>query len=307
MPRGTDRCRGPIGPSHRGRRGQRLRLDLSDATVQLENEVDLVLLDENIGFARACNLAVSRRAGTHLVLVNSDAVAAPGALDALLACFQQDPGRGIVGGRTLTPDGPDPASCFAAPSLWSWWLDAIGLSTAFRGSRVWDPESLGQWKRDSVAEVGVVSGCLLLTSYAIWQELDGFDGDYFMYAEDADLCRRASVAGYRPTITPASTVVHASGASSGSRTDQRQLMLTGRATYARKRWGGWRARVGITLLRLSVATRVVGERLDVHRGRAAVSWAELWRRRDTWSVGWPEVSEPSPTPPLPGGGTGQAR
>ena len=69
------------------------------------------------------------------------------------------------------------------------------LSTAFRGSRLFDPESLGGWQRDTVREVGIVTGCLLLVPRALWQELGGFDTRFFMYGEDADLGMRARALG----------------------------------------------------------------------------------------------------------------
>ena len=50
--------------------------------------------------------------------------------------------------------------------------------------------------------------CLGFAKHA-YTELEGFDERYFMYYEDADICRRAHALGYRPAVNPVHSVVHA--------------------------------------------------------------------------------------------------
>lgn len=247
--------------------------------------IDLVQLEENIGFGRACNLGVARSTGRWVLLLNPDAVVRPRAVDALVDHLEERPSRGLVGGRTLRPDGSvDPSSCWAAPTLWSWFCFAIGLSSVFRRSPLFDPESMGNWQRDSVREVDIVTGCLLLSRRATWDELGGFDPDFFMYGEDADLSRRARLAGFRPSITPAAVAVHAVGASSSSRVSKQRLLLTGKATLARRQWNGRRQALGLGLLQGGIGLRAAGEAI---RRRPDRTWRTLWSERDSWSQGWP--------------------
>ncbi len=239
-----------------------------------------VQLTENIGFGRACNLAVTRSRGRLVLLLNPDAELCPGGLDALVACHDADPGRGIVGGRTLTEDGTlDPRSCWADMTTWSLLCFATGLSSLFRGHRLLDPEAMGDWQRDSRREVDIVTGCLLLASRRLWDELGGFDEDFFMYGEDADLSRRARAAGYRPTVTPDAVAVHAVGASSGSSLAKRRLLLRGRATLVRKHWRGPARALARALLALGVLLRGLA--------RPGGDFATLWRERRSWLPGWP--------------------
>lgn len=241
------------------------------------------LSDENIGFARGCNLGAALGTGRRVLLLNPDAVVQPGTVDALVAALDADPGAGIMGGRTVRPDGAlDPSSCWGAPSLWSWTCFATGLSTAFKGSRVLDPESLGRWQRDTHRRVPVVTGCLLMTTRETWERLGGLDTDYFMYGEDADLSLRAAELGLRPAITPDAVAVHAVGASSSRKAHKVRLLMTGKATLARKRWPGWKARVGVALLLAGTALRAAGER--VRRSGDPV-WRPLVADR-SWTAGW---------------------
>ena len=117
----------------------------------------------------------SGRRGGHgrvLLLLNPDSVVHEGAVRELVEFARVNPGHGLYGGRTLWPDGTVcPGSCWGKPSLWSLFCFSTLLSTVFKGSRVFDPESLGGWQRDSVREVDIVTGCLLLAPREVWDEL----------------------------------------------------------------------------------------------------------------------------------------
>lgn len=240
----------------------------------------------NLGFGRAVNRGVALGTNPVVVLVNPDAVVRPGCLDALVRTVQEHPRAGIVGGRTLRPDGTlDPSSCWGRPTLWSWFCAASGLTALFRRSPVFDPESLGRWQRDTPREVDIVTGCLLAVPRAVWDELDGFDERFFMYGEDADLSLRARERGYAPRITPDAVAVHANGASSPRRAHKLRLLMTGKASLARLRWSPLRARTGLVLLASGVAVRAAAERVRGRRepwGALAADWSWLrgWRTEE---------------------------
>ena len=250
--------------------------------------------DENLGFGRACNLGARHGRGRHVMLLNPDAVLAEGAIDALVDFLAADPGRGLVGGRTLRPDGSlNPSSCWGAPTLWSWFCSAVGLTSAFRYTSLFDPEAMGSWQRDSERDVDIVSGCLLLATREAWDALGGFDEDYFMYGEDADLSLRAREAGFRPAITPAAVAVHAIGASSPTKLSKQRLLFRGKATLARKRWSPVRWSAGLALLAGGVALRAAAETALRRSDRTQRS---LWAERRDWLAGWPPYTPAAPGP-----------
>jgi len=254
-------------------------------------EVQLLRSSENLGFARANNRAAEHASGAYVLLLNPDTRVHDGALQRLVAFARRHPEHGLYGGRTLAADGEvDPSSCWGQPSLWSLLCFAAGLSTIFKRSRWLDPESLGRWPRDSVREVGVVTGCLCLAPRAVWDELGGFDDRYFMYGEDTDLSLRARRAGYRPVVTPDATVTHLVGASSARRAEKKVLVFRGIATLLRQRWSPLRRVPGLGLLAGGVALRALGSRLGARPadGKEAGFWSEVWSRRGVWWPGYPE-------------------
>ena len=261
------------------------------------DRVDVLVAGENVGFARGCNLGAARTTGRRVMLLNPDAVVRPGCVDALVRALDEHPEAGLVGGRTMRPDGSvDPSSCWGRPTLWSWFCFATGLSSALRGSRVFDPESLGRWQRDTPREVDVITGCLLITERSTWERLGGLDETYFMYGEDADLSLRAAALGLRPRITPDAVALHAVGASSGGNASaaKMRLLFTGKATLALRRWSPRRAWLGIRLLRAGVTVRAVGELV---RRTTAPRWVPLVTDPG-WAQGWP-ASRPALAAPRP--------
>lgn len=257
--------------------------DGSADAVAAHGDVTLIRNDVNVGFARAVNQGAARSSSPWILLLNPDMEFRPGSLRALYDFARSRPGHGIYGGRTLRPDGGvEPSSCWNLASLWSTFCFATGLSTALPRNRFFDPESMGHWQRDSVREVGMVTGCLLLTPRAVWEELGGLDEHYFVYGEDADFSARARRAGYRPIITPAAEVVHAIGVSSGDGGNKMPLLLAGKVSYVRRQFDGPGRTMAIWLLRLGVLVRAGGARVT-GRGR---KWGTAWSRRREWWNGF---------------------
>jgi hypothetical protein len=240
-------------------------------------------LGSNTGFGYAVNRTAERANGDFFLLLNPDACPQPGAIDALLAHLLAHPEDGIVGGRSLNPAGQlDPRSCFGRITPWSLTSWAVGLSVLGRHNRWLAPETLGDWQRDSVRHVDVISGGFLLTARETWKQLGGFDETYRIYGEDQDLCLRAAAIGCRPSITPNAVITHAFGASSSNPTNRDVLVLTGRATVVAQHLGRWRG-YGLFALRFGVALRSFGElALRKSPGR----WRQVWRRRAEWASGW---------------------
>ncbi len=255
--------------------------------------VRLVSPGVNSGFGAGCNLGAAGAAGDLILLLNPDTVVHPGALAALRDVARRRPEAELWGGRTVSVNGAlDPRSCWGLPTLWSRTCFALGLSALFRGSAVFDPESLGSWARDTEREVGMVTGCLLLITRSLWDRLGGFDERFFMYGEDTDLNLRARRLGARPRVTPTAVVTHVVGASSG-RVDKRVLLLRGQVTLARTHRRRAASAYEVGALRLGVLLRATPGLLRSHSvvdGESSTSvktsWTGAWRRRAEWLRGY---------------------
>lgn len=243
------------------------------------DDISVVDAGGNLGFAAGVNLGVRRSTAPLVVLLNPDTEVLPGAIDALVGFAEAHPEAGVYGGRTLRPDGGvDPSSCWGEMTLWSLLCFATGLSTLFKRSRVFDPESLGRWERDTVREVPVVTGCLLLTARTTWEALGGMDERFFLYGEDADFSRRARAAGWRPVVVPDATIVHAVGGSTSSSGRKMCMVMAGKATVLHTAWPPARRALGLLLLQAGALLRARSD-----------TWRTVWRRRRDWRAGYPHA------------------
>ena len=222
--------------------------DSGDGTAEMVGaefpDVRLLALDENLGFAAGVNRAAEEARGEYVLLLNPDTVVHEGALDRLVGFARAHPEHGLVRRPHARPRRHASTRARAGRSRRS------GASSASRpcsrrrsrARALFDPEAIGGWKRDTVREVGIVTGCLLLAPRALWRELGGFDTRFFMYGEDADLGMRAWARGLRPAITPDAVITHEIGVSSASRPDKLVLLFRGKATLLHKHWSPARRR-----------------------------------------------------------------
>jgi GT2 family glycosyltransferase len=255
-------------------------------------ELELIALTENIGFARANNLAARQARGERLLLLNPDTVVLDRALDKLVEFAGTRPQARIWGGRTLFADGSlNPTSCWGKMTVWSLFCRAVGLTVLLPGSERFNPEPYGDWQRDSAREVDIVTGCLLLIDRPLWNELGGFDERYFMYGEEADLCQRASDRGAAPAITPTAEIVHFGSASDSG--NKAVAVAIARITLIRSHWGPLRRHLGVALSWASAITHhlayaTAARLLPGKAGLAdrAAFHGDVWAQRRRWLAGY---------------------
>ena len=179
--------------------------------------VTLVSNTANIGFGRAVNQALAQARAPFVLIMNPDCRLEPGAMPALEGEMSRQPQCAIAGPRILDPDGSVQGSARGDPDMFTGFF---GRSTALRRLLPWLPAA-----RRNVLDVTVPAGapslavdwvsgaCVLARREALLAE-HGFDERYFLYWEDADLCRRLRTRGYEVRYVPGATAVHRVGLSS---------------------------------------------------------------------------------------------
>ena len=178
-------------------------------------EISLIASKENLGFARANNVAAEQAQGEYLLLLNPDTVVLDHAVDNLMSFA-----RGKSAGQDL---GWADRLCRQKAQSWILFAPHDGLVALLHCG--WADRSISQQCRLQLGglrslatrlkrPVDVVTGCFFLIPTSFWRELRGFDPDFFMYAEEVDLCIRAGKAGADPLFTPEAEIVHYAGASS---------------------------------------------------------------------------------------------
>ncbi|HEY4690056.1 MAG TPA: glycosyltransferase family 2 protein [Anaerolineae bacterium] len=232
--------------------------------------VCLIENGQNLGFARANNQAMAASHGRYVLLLNSDTIVQPKAIEAMVACADADSTIGVVGAQLLNADGSFQASHTRFPTLWHEFLILSRLGRLWYGS--WYP-SHGPGQSQQPADADYVEGACLLARREAVTQVGGLDEGYFMYAEEVDWCFNMRRAGWRVAYVPQARIIHLSGGSSKSSTRREALLYRGRVRFFRKNHGSWRAAILKAMIYASTAIKLVWHRL--RRGRAVVGWREL--------------------------------
>lgn len=175
--------------------------------------VQLILNDRNYGFCGANNQGIRAARGEHVALLNNDAEADPGWLEAMLSELRERPDFGMIASKILVYE--DPRKIDKAGHL-------IYLDGQNRGRGSGEIDA-GQY--DRVEEVIWPDGCAALYRKAMLDEIGGFDEDLFAYGDDAELGLRARIAGWRCLYVPNAVVRHRRGSTLGLLSSRRLELI----------------------------------------------------------------------------------
>jgi len=175
---------------------------------RLLRDVELIRLSSNVGFARANNIgAQAARRYDALALLNPDAFAEPGWLDALVAAAERDSTAAAFASQIRLATAPE-------------YLDGAGDSYHASG-RAWRNGHRTRWAEWPANDVDVFAACAAAALYRreAFDEVHGFDEEFFCYFEDVDLGFRLRLRGYRCLYVAGAVVQHVSSALRGYRSD----------------------------------------------------------------------------------------
>jgi GT2 family glycosyltransferase len=148
----------------------------------------------NLGYAAGCNAGAAATRDRTLVFLNSDCRVAPDAVSALVTALQA-PAAGLVTASVRL--AADPALLNSAGNP----VHFLGFSWAGRcGEPARSPEL--------PADVASVSGACFAVRRELWEELEGFEDEYFAYHEDVDLSLRCWLSGRTVRYVPTAVALH---------------------------------------------------------------------------------------------------
>jgi GT2 family glycosyltransferase len=208
-------------------------------------DVHVECLDQNRGFAEACNRGVAAGSGEVVVLLNNDVDCRPDFLERLIAPLGRDPSVGAAAALLLKPGERliDSAGLAADVTLGGFpRLQGLDVTEAARAR----PLLAGP------------AGAAAAYRRSAWEQAGGLDSAIFAYMEDFDLALRLRGAGWRSALALDAVAVHLGSATFGHRTAwQRRNGGFGRG-YMMRRYGLLRGRAAPRTL-LTEAIVVLGD------------------------------------------------
>ena len=208
------------------------RTDMADWTVQL------IRSPGNVGYGRGNNLVIEGVQSDYHLVVNPDLFVAHDALQEALRFLEDNPEVGLLTPAVFGDDGERHYLCKRHPTLFIMFL------------RSFSPNWLQTWFKHTLAEfemrdcdyakpifgVEYPTGCCMFFRTSVLQRINGFDPDYFLHYEDADIGRRALQVAH-VSYVPAVRVVHQWARDTHRSWASRLVTIRSGLTYWRK-WGG---------------------------------------------------------------------
>lgn len=168
-------------------------------------EVVLIQNSTNEGFAKANNKAVSIAKGAYLLILNPDMIISDNTIKRVYEFAKKTKDPGAIGVQFIDGSGDFLPECkrnFPTPKVAA--LKFLGFPKRYYANQI------GQ---DATAEADILTGAFMLMKKQVYQEVGGFDEDFFMYGEDIDLSYRIAKAGYRNSYLGGVKVIHFKGES----------------------------------------------------------------------------------------------
>jgi GT2 family glycosyltransferase len=159
---------------------------------------------ENLGFGRACNLAAGETESELILLLNPDAWVEPSCIERLRAAMIADESLAWAAPRLSYPDGRRQFNWAPTISIFGEALQQV--RNQFE-SRAWVHGALPRVVR-ALGDRGWFTAACGLVRRRAWNEVGGFDPEFFLYFEDADLGLRLREAGWRAVEVEEARAVH---------------------------------------------------------------------------------------------------
>ena len=179
--------------------------DSCDMVKQLFPDAILIENKENLGFSKANNQGVAIAKGEYICILNPDTVVPEDAFLQLLDFSNSKDNLGIVGCKLIDGSGEFlPESKRNIPVVKVALQKIKGNSKNYYANHV---------QEDEVAKVDILVGAFMFLKRSVYNQLEGFDEDYFMYGEDIDLSYKSIKAGFDNYYVGTTATIHYKGES----------------------------------------------------------------------------------------------
>ena len=167
--------------------------------------VVLIENNSNLGFSKANNQAVQIAKGEYVCILNPDTVVAEDTFSSILNFAEKQTNLGIIGCRLIDGSGK-----FLPESKRNIPVVKIAIKKILSNSKMYYANHV---KEFDLAKVEVLVGAFMLLKRSLYNSLEGFDEDYFMYGEDIDFSYKSLHQGYDNYYFGATSVIHFKGES----------------------------------------------------------------------------------------------
>lgn len=163
-----------------------------------QSEIEYFFLDRNLGFGRAHNLIINKLNSSFHLILNPDIQFNISIIDVLIKKLRSEKNTTFITPKIIYPNSDIQFVCRKHPTILNLLKRKLGLSK---------DNYLEELKEQSFYPE-FIHGCFMLFKTKDLKELNGFDERYFLYLEDADICREIEKSGKTILYYPKVEAIH---------------------------------------------------------------------------------------------------
>lgn len=220
------------------------------------NRLRLIQGHGNIGFSKANNLGAGFAIGDFLLFLNPDAIISVGTARKLAECGKGVSGPWVAGAMLRLINGNEQRG--ARRGMLTPLSALISFTPLHKLPMLQSIHQENQVLPDTTIEIPVVSGACMMMNRSTFNQVEGFDEDYFLHVEDIDLCRRIGDMDGQVFFVPSAEVTHYGSTSRVRRQKVEWEKSKGFVTYFRKHAATSFGRFAALLISPLIVTAIMG-------------------------------------------------
>lgn len=229
-----------------------------DGSIELVRElfpsVKLVENGENLGFAKANNVAMPHCNGRYILLLNPDTILQSNAIKTMVVFMNNHPSIGACGPKLINCDGSLQFSARNFPSIPNQMAESLFLHKLFPAVMGFGELIMKPSFYRTTRTVDWVTGAALMIRRQALDDVGMLDERYFMYSEEKDWCYNAWKKGWEIALVSEAEIVHIHG-DSGTNPELFSMMIKSKQLFYKKNYPPLKANTLISVMRLNLALR----------------------------------------------------
>ncbi len=188
----------------------------AEAVSKKFQEIQVINLEKNLGFAKACNIGIKKSKGDLLFIVNSDTEVFQENITKMIKYMKKNSDVGILGPRVQGADGRIQRSYMRTPTVWNQLCRTLFLDKMTKKSKFFGGYLMKDFCNDITTTVDIINGCFWVVRKVALKTVGLLDERFFIYGEDMDWCLRFRQKGWKVVYFSGANIIHYGGMSSAN-------------------------------------------------------------------------------------------
>ena len=220
---------------------------------EFENEILLIHMPDNCGFAAANNAGIKQAKGKYILFLNPDTIVLPKAIQTLVDYMDCHQDVGACGGNLYNKDQEPNFSYWMLLPGWRMEMHSLFSNALLK---IYHHGSHQHNMTNQPKDVAYIMGADLMVRQDVLNKTGCFDEDFFLFYEETELCYRIHQSDYRIVNIPKAHIIHLEGQTIDKMNIRLKQMMLSRSIYMHKCCSETERHIANSILAFSSVLRI---------------------------------------------------